>query len=233
MPMTRLRLLTGTLAALLYAALAPAADAHPHVWVTVEATVLHGQGGFVGLRYKWTFDEAYTAMAIEGLDKNKDGIYDREELAELAKVNIDGLKEFAFFTHAFLGGRKLATAEASDYWLEHKRGLLSLHFTLPFATPVPSEAKGFAFTIRDPEFFVALELAGKNPVKLAAGAPKGCGVKVGEPEQKRGDGSALGELLEQMGAFGEGLKVVSVTCCRTVRVFGGDQTPRSGGAIFR
>jgi ABC-type uncharacterized transport system substrate-binding protein len=68
--MTRLRLLTGTLAALLYAAWVPPADAHPHVWVTVEATVLHGQGGFVGLRYKWTFDEAYTATAIEGLDKN-------------------------------------------------------------------------------------------------------------------------------------------------------------------
>jgi ABC-type uncharacterized transport system substrate-binding protein len=212
MPIARLRLLAGAFAVLLCAALAPAADAHPHVWVTVETTVLHDQGRFVGLRYKWTFDDAYTAMAIEGLDKNKDGIYDREELAELAKVNIDGLKDFAFFTHAFMDGQKLATGEASDYWLEHEGGLLSLHFTLPFVAPVPTGAKGFAFTIHDPEFFVALELAEKDPVKLAAGAPKGCGVKVGEPEQKRGDGSALGVLLEQMGAFGEGLKVVSVAC---------------------
>src|SRR5262245_25720518 len=28
-------------------------------------------------------------MAIEGLDKNNDGVYSREELAELAKVNIE------------------------------------------------------------------------------------------------------------------------------------------------
>ena len=164
MPTTRLRLLPGRrLRPCCCAALASAAHAHPHVWVTVEATVLHGQGGFVGLSYKWTFDEAYTATAIEGLDKNKDGIYDRKELAELAKVNIDGLKEFAFFTHAFLGGRKLATGEASDYWLEHKGGLLSLHFTLPFATPVPSRGQGLRLHHPRSGILRRLELAGEEP----------------------------------------------------------------------
>ena len=80
--------------------LAGPAAAHPHVWITVETTLMYDQGAFSGLRHKWTFDQYYTAMAIEGLDKNKDGKYDREELAELAKVNIDGLKEFAYFTTA-------------------------------------------------------------------------------------------------------------------------------------
>ena len=42
-------------------------------------------------------------MAIEGLDKNGDGKYDRQELSELAQVNIDGLKEFNYFTVAKLG----------------------------------------------------------------------------------------------------------------------------------
>src|SRR5215510_2431854 len=69
--------------------LAGPAAAHPHVWITVETMLLYDKGTFTGLRHKWTFDQYYTAMAIEGLDKNKDGKYDREELAELAKVNID------------------------------------------------------------------------------------------------------------------------------------------------
>ena len=34
-------------------------------------------------------------MAVEGLDTNKDGKYSREELAELAKVNVTSLKDFA------------------------------------------------------------------------------------------------------------------------------------------
>lgn len=95
------------------------ARSHPHVWVTVETTVLFEGGSISGFRHKWTFDEFYTAMAIEGLDTNKDGIYSREELAELAKVNMEGLKEFAYFTHPRLGEKRLALTEAKDYWLEY------------------------------------------------------------------------------------------------------------------
>ena len=187
MPRMRLRLLQVALALVLPClACASGADAHPHVWITVETTVLYEKGAFVGLRHKWTFDEYYTATAIEGLDKNKDGIYDRAELAELAKVNIDGLKEYAYFTYAFGAGQKLGTADARDYWLEHKGGHLSLHFTLPFASPVAAEAKGFAFAIHDPEFFIAFDLAGTEPVKLGAGSPKGCAVRVAEPDAEAG-----------------------------------------------
>ena len=89
--------------ALMCGGLATEAAAHPHVYITFETTVLYDKGTFAGVRHKWTFDEFYTTMAIEGLDKNKDGVYDREELAELAKVNIEGLKDFAYFT--FPGAR--------------------------------------------------------------------------------------------------------------------------------
>ena len=56
----------------LLAAAAPAA-AHPHVWVAVETTVLYEAGRIVGLRHRWSFDDLYTAMAIQGLDANNDG----------------------------------------------------------------------------------------------------------------------------------------------------------------
>ncbi|HEY7670413.1 MAG TPA: DUF1007 family protein, partial [Hyphomicrobium sp.] len=53
-------------------ALPSGAGAHPHVWVSVEATVLYASGAIAGLQEAWTFDEFYTAQAIEGLDKNGD-----------------------------------------------------------------------------------------------------------------------------------------------------------------
>ena len=210
---TRLRLLPGVLAlALLCGAFASPANAHPHVWITVQTTVLHDHGAFVGLGYTWTFDEAYTAMAIEGLDKNKDGIYDREELAELAKVNIDGLKDFSYFTYAFLAGRKLGTGEASDYWLEHKGGLLSLHFTLPFANPVPADAKGLAFTIHDPEFFVAFELAETDAVKLGAGRRRGARSRWPSPSRSLATDLRWESCRRNWARSATGLKVVSVDC---------------------
>src|SRR5207244_8359130 len=131
MAMTPVRPAAAAMAvALLWGAAATPARAHPHVFITFQMTVLYEKGTFVGVRHKWTFDEFYTAMAIEGLDKNKDGIYDREELAELAKVNIDGLKEFAYFTYPVLDGQDVKLAEVKDYWAEHKDGALSLHFTV-------------------------------------------------------------------------------------------------------
>ena len=89
---------------------------HPHVWVTMKETVLYDKAAITGLQQAWTFDEIYTQQAIEGLDKNGDGKYDREELKELAQVNIDGLKEFEYFTFAKLGDKPLKFNPPVDYW---------------------------------------------------------------------------------------------------------------------
>lgn len=109
-------------AALVGAALAlgaTAAGAHPHVWVTTETTVLYENGTITGLRQKWSFDDFYTAMALQGLDTNNDGVYDRSELTELAKINMEGLKEFDYFTTAKLQTEKLKFEAPKDFWLEH------------------------------------------------------------------------------------------------------------------
>lgn len=132
-----LRALVGTalvLAVVSLGALRPA-QAHPHVWVAFETTVVFEKGAIVGFRHKWTFDELYTAMAIEGLDKNNDGIYSREELAELAKVNVESLKEYDYFTVVRLAGQPLKTGAPTDFWLEH---------SAPAATPAsaPGAASG-------------------------------------------------------------------------------------------
>lgn len=50
--------------AVLVSATAAPAAAHPHVWITVESTVLYEQGSIAAIRHRWTFDEFYTAMAI-------------------------------------------------------------------------------------------------------------------------------------------------------------------------
>jgi ABC-type uncharacterized transport system substrate-binding protein len=45
------------------------AAAHPHVWATVHSEIVFGSDRQItGIRHAWTFDEFYTAMAIQGLD---------------------------------------------------------------------------------------------------------------------------------------------------------------------
>ncbi len=165
------------------AALAPQpAAAHPHVWVTVETTVNYENGTVTGLNQKWTFDEMYAAMAIQGLDTNNDGKYDRKELAELAQVNIDGLKEFDYFTFVKIGDTALKLAEPKDYWLEYADGLLSLHMTMPLEQPVLAGASGINFATYDPSFFIAFDFAKQNGIKLA-NAPAGCQATLSVPQE--------------------------------------------------
>lgn len=138
---------------------ATGAQAHPHVWVIMNETVLYDKGSITGLQQAWTFDEFYTQQAIEGLDKNGDGKYDREELKDLAQVNIDGLKEFAYFTFAKLGDTELKFKPPVDYWLDYSdKKILTLHFTLLLEQPVSAQASGFNFAVFDFELLHRLRL---------------------------------------------------------------------------
>ncbi len=106
---------------------------------------------------------------------------------ELANVNIAGLKEFDYFTFAKLGTAKLKFKPPVDYWLDYtKSGILTLHFTLPLEQPVATEAAEFDFSINDPSFFIAFELAKDDPVKLGANAPSGCLATVHDPAEENG-----------------------------------------------
>ena len=122
--------------------------------------MLYDKGTITGLQQARTFDELYTQQAIEGLDKNGDGKYDREELKELAQVNIDGLKEFAYFTVAKLADKELKFKPPVDYWLDYSdQKILTLHFTLPLEQPVSADASNFNFAVFDSSFFIAFEFA--------------------------------------------------------------------------
>ena len=166
----------------LVAAYGPA-RAHPHVWVTVQTEVMHdAQKNITGFQHTWTFDEFYSSFATQGLDKNNDGVLSREELQELAEVNITSLKEFGFFTFPQIGATQLECQEPRDYWLEHKDNMLTLHFTLPLKEPTPkAKLKDFHFSVYDPTFYVAFAFADKNPVTMAAGLNE-CHPEISKPE---------------------------------------------------
>src|SRR5919108_3681994 len=105
------------------------AEAHPHVWVTFHSEVLYAADGtMTGIRHAWTFDDMFSAYALQGIAHAKKGQYTREELASLAQTNVNSLKEYAYFTYARADGKKLAFAGATDYWLEYKNSALTLHF---------------------------------------------------------------------------------------------------------
>jgi ABC-type uncharacterized transport system substrate-binding protein len=157
--------------------LAPAASAHPHVFVSAQEQVIFGAKGQIeAIRHVWVFDEMYSAFVTQG--QSKDGkLMTEEELAPLAKSNVEDLAEFEFFTHAKAANLKVEFGEPFDFSLEERDDkLVVLRFTLPLKYPA-SASKAFSLQVYDPTYFVAFELAKQDAVSFI-GAPKGCSANV-------------------------------------------------------
>jgi ABC-type uncharacterized transport system substrate-binding protein len=184
-------LIVATVAAL---SLAGEASAHPHVWVTMKSTVVYAPDGTaIGIRHAWTFDDMFSTFATQGLESKKKGEFTREELQPLAKVNVESLKEFDFFTYGKADGKKAVFVEPTEYYLEFKNSLLTLHFLLPFK--VPAKLRTFDFEVFDPGYFVDFQLEEKDAVALS-GAPAGCQLTVGKPQEMTKE---MAQRLSQIG----------------------------------
>ncbi len=172
-------------AALIVFAIASPASAHPHVWVTIKSELVYAPDGTItGVRHAWTFDDMFSTYATQGLESKEKGKFTRQELEPLAKVNVESLKEYDYFTVANANGKKADLKEPVDYWLEYTDNVLILHFTLPFATPV--KVQSLEVEMYDPSFFVDFSFAAKDPAQLV-GAPADCKLVVLRP----GEGQAL------------------------------------------
>jgi len=169
------------------------AQAHPHVWVTMKSEVVYGaDGSATGVRHVWTFDDMFSTFATQGMESKEKGKFTREELAPLAQVNVESLKEFDYFTYARVNGRKAEFNPPADYWLEFNDGLLTLHFTLPFKAPVKAQA--LDLEIYDGTYFVDFALAENEPVTLV-NAPQGCKLAIARPGEAGAAAAKPGEAF--------------------------------------
>ena len=187
-----LRRLFGWLLVAASVALGPAtAEAHPHVWITARSELLYAPDGMVtGVRHAWTFDDMFSAYALQGIEAKTKGAYSREELSSLAQTNVESLKEYGFFTFSKADGKKQKFQEPVDYYLEYRDTALTLHFTLPARTPF--KATQLVLEVFDPAFFIDFKFVDKDPVQLV-GAPANCKMAFQRPN----DGSASAQKLDE------------------------------------
>lgn len=188
--MTALRILLAFAAVLV----AAPARAHPHIWVTMHSELVYAPDGSVtGIRQHWAFDDMFSAFAVQGREAKDTGAFSRAELAPLAKTNVESLKEYDYFTFATADGNKAPFGDPlPDYFADYKDSVVTLHFTLPFKTPV--KAKLLKIDIYDATIFVDFSFAKDKPVSLV-GAPGACKLDVVPPrEMTWAEGKALSDI---------------------------------------
>lgn len=186
--------------------------AHPHVTVVAQsALVLDAAGRIAAIRHRWTFDEAYSAFATAGMKTTADGRIDPQELKDLAKLNVESLSEFNYFTVLKQGSRSLALdPPAEGYGLEQDGKALALTFVLPLKSPV-APTTGTSLRVDDETFFVSFSFAPTNPVTIEGRTS--CKVEVKAP--KKAPDQALAQRGEEFfGALRSGFTDDFVTTVR-------------------
>lgn len=163
---------------------APPATAHPHVWIDMRTELIFDdQGHIEAVGIVWTFDEFYSAFAMEGASRTEKG-YDEEWLAGLAEINLQNLAEWDYFTELTFGGEAAALGTALDgksAW-DDETGRLSLSFRVPVETPqLPTAAAAAKLRVYDPSYYISIDYEKADPVRLTGKVPEGCDAKSETP----------------------------------------------------
>jgi ABC-type uncharacterized transport system substrate-binding protein len=177
-PMTAKR---AGLSALMLMALGAPAAAHPHAWVDMKTQIIfNDQGLIAGLSLFWVFDEAYTQVAIEGLDAEKDGAFSEAELAPLTKVNMQSIADYHYFTAMERDGERqlFGPVDAANAKQLYANNRLALHFTVPLATPIDPRKGKFTAQVYDPDYYIAFAYVEGDPIMMKGTPPPGCQPKL-------------------------------------------------------
>ena len=163
------------MAAMMGCAVAPAAQAHPHVWIDMQSSIVFTDDGLIkGVDVEWTFDDGYTQMALDGLDVDGDGMYSQDELAPLTKENIESLKDYEYFTVMRANGEQQKIGEVTDAGQIWSNNKLTLHFQVPLVKPIDPRKEQFMLKVYDPEFFIDLEYPTDDAVDVTGKIPPSC-----------------------------------------------------------
>lgn len=155
--------------AALAALLAPQAPAlaHPHVFVDAALELdVADNGDLRAIRHEWTFDDMYSAFAVQGLPREKGGPT-RAALAKLAEEIIEKLDDVDHFTRAQGDGHELQSTGVRDARASFEDGRLKLSFTLMLRA-IGGAGDYVRVQVFDPQYVVAITL--KDEVQLSGPA---------------------------------------------------------------
>ncbi|MEM1316827.1 MAG: DUF1007 family protein [Pseudomonadota bacterium] len=163
------------IASALTATAANSAVAHPHEFVTMKIQVAFDKAGrMVGMRYNWTFDEFFSAYALEPFDENGNRMVEQQESDALLADVIRNITPIDFFTKFDENGTIPELDQAVPVTSSFDNQRVTLVFDVPFKKPLDVSAKPLRYAIYDEEFYIAMNHVEGDEAVMLAGTADGC-----------------------------------------------------------
>jgi ABC-type uncharacterized transport system substrate-binding protein len=137
--------------------------AHPHVFIDVDLELDVSDGGDLrAISYDWTFDDMYSAFAMQGLPR-ANGAPTQAALAKVADAIIEKLDNVDYFTKAAAVGHELQATGAQQARATFDDGRLRLAFTVTLRA-IGGAADKVNVQVFDPQSVVAVSV--KDSVRV-------------------------------------------------------------------
>jgi ABC-type uncharacterized transport system substrate-binding protein len=169
---------------------ATAALAHPHIFITADATFLFAGDKVTAMRIEWLFDDVFSDTVIQEHDANHDGRFDKKEIADIEAHAFAAVKDFHYFTYLWVAGKMIEPIHVRDFSARQANGLVTYSFVLPLPQPVDPRAAKVQIELYDETYFVQVDLAKPRAVRLE-GAPPGCQGKIAKDARRRYYGGVI------------------------------------------
>lgn len=159
---------------------APAAQAHPHVFVDVTLRLEADDAGRVrGVEVTWVYDPLFSMLVLSdrGLDADADLVLTEAEKAELIGFDLQDWPEgFEGALFAYAGGEKLTLGPAEPLSIGLRDGALVTRHRRTMAPVDPAAKDGMRLEPYDPYYYAALSLS------EVEGLPEGCAARIVAPD---------------------------------------------------
>ncbi|MFN4159933.1 MAG: DUF1007 family protein [Gemmobacter sp.] len=185
---------------LIAALAAPAARAHPHIFIDTGLEVIFDtQGRATAVRVTWTYDDFYSLLMIEDrkLDADYDGKLTPEEEAQLAGFDMDWDADYNGDLFVLAGDVAVPLSRPSDFTATYVDGRITSTHQRIFTEPLVPGAP-LVIQVYDPGYYTAYFIAGQP---VLTGAADTCTVQVYEPDRAAAD-ARLTAAIAEMGASG-------------------------------
>lgn len=166
--------LIAILLAMIVATFVRQAVAHPHVFIAWHIEPQIEKGAIAAVKLHWRFDDLYSDLVINTIDRDGDRKLSPAEIDALAKRTLANLEKVKFYAH-FTPDGVAWQAEKAEHFTATVDGD---HVIYVFTLKLPTPAKSLTVWSFDPEYYIEMRI---DKGQQTTGAGFACTVGRGEP----------------------------------------------------
>lgn len=128
------------------------AAAHPHVFIDWRVEPQVEKGAFVAVKLYWRFDDLYSELVLDTVDRDGDRKLSQPEIDAIAKRTLANLEKGGFYTAFTVDERPWRAQKAQHFTAE----IDGDHIVYVFTLALPSPAKALTVSSYDPEYYIEM-----------------------------------------------------------------------------